>query len=90
MRDYGVHDYVSWNKLFVAPSQSISLCTAFTQYLLMIGYLKYKKEFKCFLIDTATLHEWDTDTDFQYPSCVATFMESLPLLDRDGADMVSY
>ena len=42
---------------------------------------------KFVLIDIETLHGKE-DPDIQYPSYVATFMESLVLLD--GANLVSY
>ena len=86
MREYGVLE--SWNQLFVVPLERSAVCIAFTMHgSLLIRYLNINnQEQKCVLVDTETLHE--KDLDIQQPSCVATFMESLALLD--GANMVSY
>uniref|UniRef100_A0A2N9GJD7 Uncharacterized protein n=1 Tax=Fagus sylvatica TaxID=28930 RepID=A0A2N9GJD7_FAGSY len=88
MREYGVIE--SWNKLFVVPLEGFVICFAFTQYgslLLRRAINLVNHEFKLVLVDTATQHE--KDLEIQDPnSCVATFMESLALLD--GANMISY
>ena len=86
MREYGVLE--SWNKLFVVPFERLALCIGFTMYgsLLLRCSPSNNQAEKFVLVDTKTLHE--KDLDIQQPSCVATFMESLALLD--GANMVSY
>ncbi|XP_030967187.1 F-box/kelch-repeat protein At3g06240-like [Quercus lobata] len=86
MREYGVLE--SWNKLFVVPLERFSVCIAFTMCgsLLTHCHETNNQEEKFVLVDTKTLHE--KDFDIQQPLSVATFMESLTLLD--GANMVSY
>ena len=86
MREYGVLE--SWNKLFVVPLERVSACIGFTMYgtLLLRCLQPNNQTDKFVLVDTKTLHE--KDTDIQNLSCVATFMESLALLD--GANTVSY
>ncbi|KAL4599904.1 hypothetical protein ACB092_11G160400 [Castanea dentata] len=86
MREYGMLE--SWNKLFVVPLERISACIGFTMYgSLLIRCVESNNQAEKFvLVDTKTLHE--KDFDIQQPLCVATFMESLALLD--GANMVSY
>ncbi|KAL4599905.1 hypothetical protein ACB092_11G160500 [Castanea dentata] len=86
MREYGVLE--SWNKLFVVPIERVALCIGFTMYgsLLIRCTKSYNQAEKFVLVDTKNLHA--KDSDIQHPSCVATFMESLALLD--GANMVSY
>ncbi|XP_050282202.1 F-box protein At3g07870-like [Quercus robur] len=86
MREYGVLE--SWNQLFVVPLARISACIGFTMYgSLLIHYVESNNQAEKFvLVDTKTLHE--KDLDIQQPSRVATFMESLALLD--GANMVAY
>ena len=86
MRKYGVLE--SWNKLFVVPIERFSVCIAFTMCGSLLTYCHETndREQKFVLVDTETLHE--KDFDIQQPSSVATFMESLALLD--GANMVSY
>ncbi|KAF3959519.1 hypothetical protein CMV_015679 [Castanea mollissima] len=92
MKNYAVVE--SWNKLFVVPFQRAAYCHAFTEYgSLLVSYsylndLVWSQGFKIVLIDAETLHE-KKDPDIQCPSYVATFMESLVLLD-DGAKAVSY
>ena len=78
----------SWNKIFVVPFQRLSLCIAFTMHgSLLIHCLDVPNQEQDFvLVDTETLHE--KVFDIQQPLYVATFMESLALLD--GANMVSY
>ena len=66
------------DSLFALPS----LCGSLLTYCLKTN----DREQKFVLVDTETLHE--KDFDIQQPSSVATFMESLALLD--GANMVSY
>ena len=86
MREYGVLE--SWNKLFVVPIERFSVCIAFTMCGSLLTYCHETndREQKFVLVDTETLHE--KDFDIRQPSSVATFMESLALLD--GANMVSY
>ena len=86
MREYGVLE--SWNKLFVVPLERLAVCIAFTMCgsLLTLCLRTNNQEQKFVLVDTETLH--GKDFDIQQPLCVATFMESLALLD--GANMVSY
>ncbi|XP_023926032.1 F-box/kelch-repeat protein At3g06240-like [Quercus suber] len=86
MREYGVLE--SWNKLFVVPLERFSVCIAFIMCgsLLIHCHKTNNQEQKFVLVDSETLHE--KDFDIQQPLCVATFMESLTLLD--GANMVSY
>jgi hypothetical protein len=88
MREYGVFE--SWNKLFVGPLEGRALCFAFTNYgsLLICRFNGQitKLKVKEVLIDTETRHE--KDPGIKYPSSVATFMESLVLLDV--ANVVSY
>ena len=86
MREYGMLE--SWNKIFVVPFQRLSLCIAFTMHgSLLIHCLDVPNQEQDFvLVDTETLHE--KVFDIQQPLYVATFMESLALLD--GANMVSY
>nr|XP_023926031.1 F-box/kelch-repeat protein At3g23880-like [Quercus suber] len=86
MREYGVLE--SWNQLFVVPLVRVSACIGFTMYgsLFLRCSLPNNQADKFVLVDTKTLHE--KDTDIQSLSSVATFMESLALLD--GANMVSY
>ena len=68
-------------------------CLAFTEYgSLVVGH-KYdpeerqQEQFKFVLVDIETPHE-KKDPDIQCPSSVATFMESLVLLD--GPNVASY
>ncbi|XP_030967185.1 F-box protein CPR1-like [Quercus lobata] len=86
MREYGVLE--SWNKLFVVPLERLAFCIAFTMCGSLLTHYPetINQEQKFVLVDTETLHE--KDLDIQQPSSVATFMESLALLD--GANMVSY
>ena len=86
MREYGVLE--SWNQLFVVPIERVAFCIGFTMYgsLLLRCLQPNNQADKFVLLDTKTLHE--KDTVIQSLSCVATFMESLALLD--GANMVSY
>ncbi|XP_065630169.1 F-box/kelch-repeat protein At3g23880-like [Quercus suber] len=89
MKEYGVVE--SWNKLRVVPLERISHCSAFTENgSLLVCYINDRVEepdFKFVLVDTKTLHE-KKDPDIQQHSYVATFMESLVLLD--GANTVAY
>ncbi|XP_050282197.1 F-box protein CPR1-like isoform X4 [Quercus robur] len=86
MREYGVLE--SWNKLFVVPLERFPHCIAFTMCGSLLTHYREtnNREEKFVLVDTETLHE--KDFDIQQPLSVATFMESLTLLD--GANMVSY
>ena len=91
MKEYGIVE--SWNKLFVIPFERKVQCLAFTEYgSLVVGH-KYDPEerqqehFKFVLVDIETPHE-KKDPDIQCPSSVATFMESLVLLD--GPNVASY
>ncbi|XP_023926063.1 F-box/kelch-repeat protein At3g23880-like [Quercus suber] len=86
MREYGMLE--SWNKIFVVPFQRLAVCIAFTMHgSLLIHCLDLpNQEQKFVLVDAETLHE--KDFDIQQPSCVASFIESLALLD--GANMLSY
>ena len=91
MKEYGIVE--SWNKLFVIPFERKFQCLAFTEYgSLVVGH-KYDPEerqqehFKFVLVDIETPHE-KKDPDIQCPSPVATFMESLILLD--GPNVASY
>ena len=92
MKEYGVVE--SWNKIFVLPYERVATCLAFTEYGSLLVFYSYVTDMlknrgsKFVLIDIETLHEKE-DPDIQYPSYVATFMESLILLD-DGAKAVSY
>ena len=89
MRDYGVVE--SWNKLFVLPFKNEYCWISLTDYgSLMVCYRNdpvKRLGFKFALIDTETLQE-KKDPDIQHPSYVATFMESLVLLD--GTNVESY
>ena len=89
MNEYGVVE--SWNKLCVVPFERVSHCSAFTENgSLLVCYINDQVEepdFKFVLVDTETLHE-KQDPDIQQHSYVATFMESLVLLD--GANTVAY
>ena len=89
MRDYGVVE--SWNKLFVVPFERVACWICLTDYgSLMVGYKNDPLERQGLtyaLIDTETLEE-KKDLDIQHPSYVATFMESLVLLD--GSNVESY
>ncbi|XP_050281115.1 putative F-box protein At3g16210 [Quercus robur] len=90
MEEYGVVE--SWNKLFVIGSFKQNIhWSAFTMYgSLILCFVNHRVErtgFEFVLIDTETLHE-KKDPDIRYPSYVATFKESLLLLD--GANVVSY
>ena len=89
MRDYGVVE--SWNKLFVVPFERVACWICLTDYgSLMVGYENDPLERQGLtyaLIDTETLEE-KKDLDIQHPSYVATFMESLVLLD--GSNVESY
>ena len=82
MKEYGVVD--SWNKLCVVSFQRIACFFGFTEYgSLLVFYcneLVEGRELKFVLVDTETLRE-KKDPDIQHPSYVATFMESLILLD---------
>nr|XP_023926029.1 F-box protein CPR1-like [Quercus suber] len=86
MREYGVLE--SWNKLFVVPLERSADCMGFTMYgsLLLRCPQSNNQADKFVLVDTKNLHA--KDSDIQHPSSVATFMESLALLD--GVNMVSY
>jgi F-box interacting protein len=89
MRKYGVFE--SWHKLIVVPFQRIAICYALTEYGSLLIRCRSnvqgeKQKLKYVLIDAETLHE--KDPDIQVHSSVATFMESLVLLD--GANVVSY
>ena len=89
MRDYGVVE--SWNKLFVLPFENEDCWISLTDYgSLMVCYrndLVKRLGFKFALIDTETPQE-KKDSDIHHPSYVATFMESLVLLD--GTNVKSY
>uniref|UniRef100_A0A7N2R363 F-box domain-containing protein n=2 Tax=Quercus lobata TaxID=97700 RepID=A0A7N2R363_QUELO len=89
MGDYGVVE--SWNKLFVVPFERVSCWISLTDYgSLMVWYRNDRAEgqgFEHALIDIETLQE-KKDPDIQHPSYVATFMESLVLLD--GTNVESY
>uniref|UniRef100_A0A7N2M8U2 F-box protein n=1 Tax=Quercus lobata TaxID=97700 RepID=A0A7N2M8U2_QUELO len=89
MKDYGVVE--SWNKLRVVPFERVSHCSAFIENgSLLVCYINDQVEepdFKFVLVDTETLHE-KKDLDIQQHSYVATFMESLVLLD--GANTEAY
>nr|XP_023921393.1 F-box protein CPR1-like [Quercus suber] len=89
MGDYGVVE--SWNKLFVVPFERVSCWISLTDYgSLMVWYRNDQAEgqgFEHALIDIETLQE-KKDPDIQHPSYVATFMESLVLLD--GTNVESY
>ena len=83
--EYGVLE--SWNKLFVVPLERVAVCIGFTMYgsFLICCVQTNNQENKFVLVGTRTLH--DKDSDIQHQSCVATFMESLALLD--GANTVA-
>ena len=89
MTDYGVVE--SWNKLFVVPFERQACWVRLTDYgSLMVGYINDpfdRQGMKYALIDTETLQE-KKDPDIQHPSFIASFMESLVLLD--GTNMESY
>uniref|UniRef100_A0A7N2LGL4 F-box domain-containing protein n=1 Tax=Quercus lobata TaxID=97700 RepID=A0A7N2LGL4_QUELO len=89
MKEYGV--VASWNKLRVVPFERVSHCSAFTENgSLLVCYINDQVEepdFNFVLVDIETLHE-KKDPDIQQHSYVATFMESLVLLD--GANTVAY
>ena len=89
MTDYGVVE--PWNKLFVVPFERQACWIRLTDYVsLMVGYRNDpfdRQGMKYALIDTETLQE-KKDPDIQHPSFIASFMESLVLLD--GTNMKSY
>ncbi|KAL4599542.1 hypothetical protein ACB092_11G133900 [Castanea dentata] len=89
MTDYGVVE--SWNKLFVVPFERLACWVRLTDYgSLMVGYRDDpfgRQGLKYALIDTETLQE-KKDPDIQHPSFIASFMESLVLLD--GTNVESY
>ncbi|XP_030964119.1 F-box/kelch-repeat protein At3g06240-like [Quercus lobata] len=93
MKKYGIVE--SWNKLFVIPFERKVQCLAFTEYgSLLVGHIydpverqRQQEAFKFVLVDIETPHE-KKDPDIQCPSSVATFMESLILLD--GPNVASY
>nr|XP_023881977.1 F-box/kelch-repeat protein At3g06240-like [Quercus suber] len=89
MTDYGVAE--SWNKLFVVPFERLACWVLLTDYgSLMVGYINNpfdRQGMKYALIDTETLQE-KKDPDIQHPSFIASFMESLVLLD--GTNVESY
>ena len=74
----------SWNRLFVIPFEKEGCWICLTDYgSLMVGYKNDPLERQGLtyaLIDTETLEE-KKDLDIQHRSYVATFMESLVLLD---------
>ena len=76
----------------VVSFQRIACFFSFTEYgsVLLVFYcneLVEGPELKFVLVDTETLRE-KKDPEIQHPSYVATFMESLVLLD--GANVASY
>ena len=91
MKKYGIVE--SWNKLFVIPFERKVQCLAFTEYGSLVVVHTYdpverqQEHFKFVLVDIETPHE-KKDPDIQCPSSVATFMESLVLLD--GPNVASY
>ena len=90
MTEYGVVE--SWNKLFVVPFERAAYCFAFTEYGSLLKFWCIhspveKKKYKFHLINAKTLQQ-KKDLDIQYPSFVATYMESLVLLD--GPNTISY
>ena len=89
MTDYGVVEF--WNKLFVVPFERLAYWVCLTNYgSLMVGYRSApfnRQGMKYALIDIETLQE-KKDPDIQHPSFIASFMESLVLLD--GTNVESY
>ena len=89
MTDYGVVE--SWNKLFVVPFERLACWVRLTNYgSLTVGYRNDpfdRQGMQYGLIDTETLQE-KKDLDIQHPSFIASFMESLVLLD--GTNVESY
>ena len=95
MREYGVID--SWDKLCVLSIENLLDFIGFTKYGLLLvqkgswlvstnSELEWK--YKYVLIDLETLHEKEISTQVNYHLDVATYMESLALLD--GRNVVSY
>ena len=95
MREYGVID--SWDKLCVLSIENLLDFIGFTKYGLLLvqkgswlvstnSELEWK--YKYVLIDLETLHEKEISTEVNYHLDVATYMESLALLD--GRNVVSY
>ena len=95
MREYGVID--SWSKLHVLVIENLLDFIGFTTYGLLLvqkgsWLVPTKSELdwkhKYVLIDLETLHEKEISTEVNYHLDVATYMESLALLD--GRNVVSY
>ena len=93
MKEYGVLD--SWNKLCVLPVDAFIDFTGFTNYgILLIQNMprlvstncELERKYKSVLIDPETLHENEISIQVNYHLDVATYMESLALLD--GANVV--
>ena len=95
MREYGVID--SWDKVCVLSIENLLDFIGFTKYGLLLvqkgswlvstnSELEWK--YKYVLIDLETLHEKEISTQVNYHLDVATYMESLALLD--GRNVVSY
>ena len=95
MKEYGVLD--SWNKLYVVPVDGFIGFAGFTNYgifliqnmpQLVSANSELERTYKSVLIDPETLHENEISIQVKYNLDVATYMESLALLD--GANVVSY
>ncbi|XP_050253457.1 F-box/kelch-repeat protein At3g23880-like isoform X4 [Quercus robur] len=93
MKEYGVLD--SWNKLCVLPVDAFIDFTGFTNYgILLIRNMprlvstncELERKYKSVLIDPETLNENEISIQVNYHLDVATYMESLALLD--GANVV--
>ncbi|XP_065627112.1 uncharacterized protein LOC111997832 [Quercus suber] len=92
MREYGMID--SWNKLRVLSIGNLLHFIGFTRYGLLLvqkavstnSELEWKDKYV--LIDLETLHEKEISTQVNYHLDVATYMESLALLD--GRNVVSH
>ncbi|KAK9994103.1 hypothetical protein SO802_023806 [Lithocarpus litseifolius] len=93
MKEYGVLD--SWNKLCVLPVDDFIDFTGFTNYgILLLQNMprlvstncELERKYKSVLIDPETLHENEISIQVNYHLDVATYMESLALLD--GANVV--
>ena len=95
MKEYGVLD--SWNKLYVVPVDGFIGFSGFTNYGIFLIQImprlvstncELERKYKSVLIDPETLHENEISIQVNYHLDVATYMESLALLD--GANVVSY
>ena len=91
--EYGVLD--SWNKLYVVPVDGFIGFSGFTNYGIFLIQImprlvstncELERKYKSVLIDPETLHENEISIQVNYHLDVATYMESLALLD--GANVV--